>query len=463
MPMMRQDLRRIAYDSLLELATNQGINASGKEEIYGCIFGRDSAITVLKILKSISKDPDPKLSAICRRALLKLISLQGKTVNIESGEAPGKFIHEYRTDRFEHLTNLSPPKKPWYLYPDHTIRNYDSIDSTPLMLIAIYYYWRTHKNHDRQFLITVLPAVEAGLNWVISCGDLDKDCLLEYELPNQRRYGGLLVQSWTDSDESLKTASGHFPQYPIAPVEVQGYAWLALKLWGTFYKAHSPAFSQKLLSQADRTKSRFNEAFIIRDNELYFAAQALDGAKHPINTITGNPLLLLWATYFNGYERECVLADKFIGDFVRRSFMDDLFDPDAGIRTMSSTSPTFNPTETSYHNGSFWPVLNGMIYEGLLNWGYRRQALQLREAALKPLEYFGSPIELYVKLPQGQYSQFRLPSGQTSCRVQAWTAAAMLDMLTDARLSRKLIQTVTLLGQLPLRYLLKPVRLLGLR
>ncbi len=60
--------------------------------------------------------------AICRRSLLKLASLQGKEVNIESGEEPGKFIHEYRKDKYDHLLKLV---KPWYLYEDKTLRNYD--------------------------------------------------------------------------------------------------------------------------------------------------------------------------------------------------------------------------------------------------------------------------------------------------------------------------------------------------
>lgn len=47
-----QNFRDYIYQSLLELATNDGINASGKDEIYGCIFGRDSALTILKIMMS---------------------------------------------------------------------------------------------------------------------------------------------------------------------------------------------------------------------------------------------------------------------------------------------------------------------------------------------------------------------------------------------------------------------------
>ena len=124
------NLRQIAYNSILELSTGEGINASGKNEVYGCIFGRDSAITILKILHSCQRKRDRKLLEICRRGLLSLINLQGQEVNIESGEEPGKYIHEFRKDTdMERLLSLP---KPWFVYPDKTIRNYDSLDSTAL-------------------------------------------------------------------------------------------------------------------------------------------------------------------------------------------------------------------------------------------------------------------------------------------------------------------------------------------
>ena len=421
-------LRKLAYKSLLELATSQGFNASGKDEVFGCIFGRDSALTILKILKVHTHKPSLELLEISRKALLTLVKLQGREFNLESGEQPGKFIHEFRKSEKEKERLLSL-KKPWYVYPDDTIKNYDSIDSTPLTLIAIYKYWQI--SQDSEFLLTVLPAVEAGLNWIITFGDMDKDDLIEYELPKERTHGGLPVQSWTDSHESLMDKFGKFPKYQIAPVEAQGYAWLALKLWGNFYLQHSPQFGQKLLAQSQKLKSVFNKKFIIKDSGHFYAAQALDGNKNKIKTITGNPLLLLWASFTSTKHTACIIDDEYIPDFVKRAFKEDLFDKDAGIRTMSTKSPTFNPSQNSYHNGSFWPILNGMVHEGLENWGFKLEANKLKEATIKPLLYFKTPIELYIKNELGNYQEFKSPSGQTSCKVQAWSAAAMLDLLTE--------------------------------
>lgn len=436
--MNQHELRLRIYQILQELSTDEGINASGKEDVYGCLFGRDFAKTAIKILRVAAKpevhtyfDVDPLLLAV-RRGLLTLLSLQGKETNIESGEEPGKGIHEYRPTNYERLLTLDT--KPWYVYPDGKLRNYDSLDATPLLLIAIYRYW--HVTGDNEFLLSALPNVEAGLNWIITYGDCDKDQLLEYELPKERKHGGLVVQSWTDSIESILNHEGKFPLYPIAPVEVQGYAWLALKLWADFYSDESlpisqtESFAHKLSQQAAMMKKRFNEVFIIEDEGYHYAPQALDGAKNQIRTVTGNPLLLLWSTYMKKGKMETILENELIGDFVRRGFLPDLFEPDAGIRTMSTKSPTFVPSQDNYHNGSFWPILNGMIHEGLTYWSYEEEAVKLRDATLAPIMHFGSPIELYIKDELAKYLLYRNASGQESCRNQAWSAGAALDLLT---------------------------------
>lgn len=429
--------RKTIYESLLDLTTDEGITASARNEAYGCIFGRDSSVTILKLLNILKRSEASSLydsiylQKIIKANLLTLVELQGKESNIESGEQPGKFIHEYRKDNYERLVNR---KKPWFVYPDKKLRNYDSIDSTPMALVAIYKFWE--QTGDNEFLLKVLPAVEKGLNWIITYGDLDKDGLIEYELPLKRKHGGLPVQSWTDSRESLLRKSGRFPAYPIAPVEVQGYAWLALRLWADFYMDKKLNFSRtellgrKLFSTAAKMKKIFNKKFIVKDNGLYFAAQALDGYKRKIKTVTGNPLLLLWATYIKDGKPESIVEDKYIPELVQRSFKPDLFDIDCGIRTMSMTSPTFNPKVDSYHNGSFWPKLNGMAHEGLVLWGFKTEADLLKEATLRPILYFGTPIELYIKTDEGEYLNYRSPFGKEGCKHQAWTAAAVLDLLT---------------------------------
>ena len=436
-------LRELALESFKELAPNGIINASSKAEVYGCLFGRDALLTALQVLDAcqvpgyLNQSENRWLLSIVKNTLVKLVELQGKESNIESNEQPGKCIHEFRTEGHERLTQrpVNPEKRwenPWYVYPDGTLRNYDSIDATPLLLITLHRYLEA--THDNTFLTQALPAAEAALNWIISYGDMDKDSLLEYEFHPQRQHGGLLVQSWADSHESLHQADGRLPKYPIKPVEVQGYAWLALKLWGDFYADRSPAFAQKLTSQAQAMKQQFNKSFIFNDPEtdLYYAAQALDGDNQQIRTITADPLILLFASYTHPDKHvESIVEDQYIPDLVQRAFKEDLFDPKLGIRTMSTQSRTFNPNPDSYHNGPAWMKQNWEIYSGLRQRGYSDQAKKLAQAALKPLLHFGTPVELSNRDETGRYIRYKSNSGQEGCSIQAWTAGAVLDILGD--------------------------------
>lgn len=429
-PEQLQFLYNSAYDSILELADEQGIAASSRQEAYGCLFGRDSAISILKLLEVYRKKPDTKLLEICQRTLLTHTLLQGKRYTIESGEEPGKFIHEFRQSNYERLINRP---KPWYVYPDKILRNYDSVDATPLLLIAYHRYWQITQDND--FLLRVLPSVEAGLKWLMTDGDKDHDYFIEYELPTERKFGGLVVQSWTDSHACLTSVEGVFPAYPIAAVEVQAIAWLALKTWAEFFRdrVDRKRFATRLEHFADNLKLGFNQRFILRDasGKPIYAHQALDGHKQPISTITGNPLLCLWATFRSAHgNQEAIIESEMMNAWVERAFSEDMFDRHAGIRTMSQLSPTFDPSNHSYHNGSFWPVLNSMIHEGLVRWGFQAQASALRTASLLPLTHFRCPIELYCSVEAGKYTEYISVTGKKGCRQQAWTAAAILDWLS---------------------------------
>lgn len=427
-------LRNTIYTSLLSLVTEEGINASSTKEVYGCIFGRDSAITILKILciveiKTVTKEQKKELLSMCQKTLQTIVSLQGVEINMESGEQPGKYIHEFRKNNFDFIIATYGPR---FIYPDGYLKNYDSLDSTPLVLIALYRYWEV--THDADFLLRVLPSVERALNWVISYGDMDRDFLLEYKYPKDRQNSGSVVQSWTDSPESLQKSDGRMPEDPIAPIEVQGYAWFALKLWADFYSrpeqtySYSKGFVQKLEAQAIGIKKAFNRLFVFTENDSLYLSQALTGDKQQIPTVTGNPLLALWATHRKNGKRESIIDPHFIPFVVERAFQEDLFDKDAGIRTMSTQSPTYNPNSDSYHNGSFWPKLNGMAHEALLHWGFEQEAQQLKDASLLPIAYFGSAIESYTKTVDG-YKLYENALGHQGCREQAWSAAAILHWL----------------------------------
>lgn len=416
-------LETMSEEAIRSLETEQGILASSKNEAYGCIFGRDSLISGLKLLKVDKQLGTKKYFPLLRKILINLCQLQGTRRNIESGEQPGKMIHEFRPKGHEHLTVLMNP--PWYVYENQVLRNYDSVDSTPLFLILLYRYWQA--SSDSNFLAQVLPNAEAALNWIIDSGDGNQDGLIDYELPENRKFGGLITQNWMDSSESVFHETGGKIIYPLAPIEVQAYAWLALTLWSNYYEKSDLAKAANLRKRAEELKKLVVEKFSSKDPAgNWFLANKIDGRGRRFRSVRSNMGHCLWASL---NEKDDGKVDSVIDSeqaklICSRLMHPDMFSASAGIRTLSSFSEKYNPI--SYHNGSIWPHDNGMIAEGFENFGFFQESELVKRAILTAIAHFKTPIELYG-FDHGGYLDYVSESGQKACRVQAWSAATILD------------------------------------
>ncbi|MDP2704784.1 MAG: amylo-alpha-1,6-glucosidase [bacterium] len=402
--MTKEELWTLGLDTIRELETERGILASGEEEIYGCIFGRDSLITSLKLLKTYEKTGDTYFLSLVKKILINLAKLQGQVSNIESGEELGKIIHEYRENNHEHLTGRAD--KPWYLYSDDTMRNYDSVDSTSLFLIAVSKY--VNISADKEFASEIEPYVELSLEWLCSCLEADERGFVSYQFHPDRKFGGLVTQSWMDSYESIFHEDGTLTPYPIAPAEVQAYAYCALRLWG-------------LDHEADKLKERFNKYFVINEGE-FIIAFALDGKGFPMKSLRSSIGHILWASL----NKDSILDSVYIPKLVGLLLSPDLFEPNAGVRTLSKLSSHYDPM--SYHNGSIWPHDSAIIAEGLNNFGYFNEAEMVRKALTQSWGHFKTPIELFV-FKEGQFSEYLSSAGQKACLKQAWSAASILSEL----------------------------------
>lgn len=398
---MEHDLRALGLATIRELETARGILASGKEEIYGCIFGRDSLITSLKLLSAYERSNDLYLLTLVKKILTNLVSLQGTEFNIESGEEPGKIIHEYRENNHEHLTQRLA--RPWFLYPDQTMKNYDSVDSTPLFLIAVAEYWTLSK--DEAFKQEMAPAVEAALAWLRTSIARDERGFLSYRLAAERTHGGLATQSWMDSSESVFHEDGSPTPYPIAPVEAQAYTYRALRAWG-----HE--------KDAATLKAQFNEYFVANGDEFTIAF-ALDGFGKPMTALRSSLGHILWAAA----DQNSILDAVHIPKLVASLISPELFEKKAGIRTLSKRSSRYDPQ--SYHNGSIWPHDTAIAAEGLRKFGYRAEAAQVSESLARAWSHFGTPIELFVYTDDG-FAEYASATGQHACLKQAWSAASIL-------------------------------------
>ncbi|MDE1925107.1 MAG: hypothetical protein KGH79_02920 [Patescibacteria group bacterium] len=445
-PQARKQLWDLGLGSIKELETDQGILASGRDEAYGCIFGRDSLITSLKLLEAFEQTGSKYFLELTRKILLNLAALQGKEVNIESGEEPGKMIHEFRPTGHERLTQAQENR--WYLYPDNIMRNYDSVDSTPLFLMAAHEQYRLSR--DEVFMKDVLPSVRAALDWLLNYADTNGDGFIDYEFKTQRKFGGLKSQSWMDSTESVFFENyDERPSYPIAPVEAQGYAYAALRAWADYFAASDRLLSQTLTDRAGVLKEKFNDAFVLHGRrDTISLAFAIDGKHRPLTSARSSMGHVLWTVHWEsasdlsserraplaggGTERiagatpDSILDEKYISSIVARLLQPDLYVRSAGIRTLSSRSKRFDPN--SYHNGSIWPHDTTIVSHGLENFGYTAEAKQVRNSILKAYAHFETPIELFT-YAHHKFGQYLSPQGQGACKQQAWSAAALLTML----------------------------------
>lgn len=416
------DFWELGLRSIKELETEHGILASSRHEIYGCIFGRDSLITALMLLRAYERRTDQYFLHLVEKILRNLALLQGTEDNIESGEEPGKCIHEWRPTGHEHLTAILDA--PWYLYPDNVMRNYDTVDATPLYLMAAYEYWRITRNDA--FIEELSDSIDASLAWLLERGDKNGDGLIDYEFHPDRTYGGLRTQSWMDSTESVFfERSEETPAYPIAPVEVQAYAFAALRSWSTYYAPRHRVKAAQLRIHADALKRRFNESFVITRNYVPVLAFALDGRGRPLVSPRSSMGHCLWAVArHDDGTVESIVDEKHVPPVARRLMARDMFAPKAGIRTLSSRSRAFDPM--SYHNGSIWPHDTAIVAAGLQNFGFIDEAKRVRNALQYAYRHFETPIELFA-YANGRFREYKHPGGSGgACRVQAWSAAALL-------------------------------------
>lgn len=419
-------LHQIAYQTIKGLESPYGINASGKEDLFCAFFGRDSMITSLKLLKIHTKKPDSLFLRIIKKTLSTAAKFQGTDKNPASGEEPGKIIHEFRDQGYQHLIS---GKNPWYVYPDKTLRNYDSVDSTPLFLILAAEFYNL--TNDQNFLKEIIPSVTSAFEWIEKYSHKSDDqnkIFVEYLLERQEPYGGLFNQGWMDSTESL-FIMGKPAEEPVALVEVQAYYFKALKLWAEIYTKIDSQKSQDCHQKSIHLKKLFNQLFLIKSEGFYYFSQGIFGNKAHIQEIRSNPGHCLWASVNINGKQESIIEDKFLNDVVQRLMQPDIFEPKAGIRTLSKKSSFFDPF--SYHNGSIWPFDNGLIAEGFENFGYTNEAKKIKKAILTSIAYFGTSVELYCADANGKLQEYQDQGGFFGSHQQAWTAATVLDFTTS--------------------------------
>lgn len=354
---------------------------------YAVPFGRDSIITSLQTLMVNTK--------IAQGTLKTLARFQGKEVNEDREEEPGKIMHEIRFGELAHLNLI--PHTPYY----------GTIDSTPLFLILAVEYF--HWTGDLISIRKILPNLFAALEWIDKYGDIDQDGYVEYDPKNTK---WAINQGWKDSTDSSVHQDGSLAVPPIALVEVQGYVYQAKKgMAEIFFYLGEKDKAKKLEKDARELKDRFNRDFWMEDRK-YFAF-GLDYQKKQIASITSNPGHCLYSEIVSQDKSEAV---------VKKLLSDEMFNG-WGIRTMGENEVGYNPT--SYHNGSVWPHDNSIIIKGLTRYNYHREAVKVINGLIKASQYFK-----YNRLPElfcgFSHKETKRPiEHPVACSPQAWACGSI--------------------------------------
>jgi glycogen debranching enzyme len=356
-----------------------GIYPTGGLPWYAVPFGRDQLITSMGML--------PVNPEIARGVLRYLAAHQGRRIDPDSEEQPGKILHEVRTGEVVERG----------LWP-HVL--YGTIDATPLFVCAL--AESVDWTGDVALFDELWPAAEAALEWCAKFGDVDGDGYIEYAGGRARNQG------WKDSDDSLTHADGIDPPRPAALCEVQAYMYRALV-----------AMSERrpeLKERAAELRRRFNRDFWIAKEK--YVAQAIDGAKRPVAAITSNPGHCLWAG---------LLPRDRAGDVADRLLSPEMFNG-WGIRTLSMQAINYNPG--SYHNGSVWPFDTALAAAGLWKSGFPEHAERVARALMEG--GMAMPLRRMPELWRGDEREPGRPPTDyaSSCTPQAWSAAAGYSLIT---------------------------------
>ncbi|RNA67617.1 amylo-alpha-1,6-glucosidase [Alteribacter keqinensis] len=351
---------------------------------YAVPFGRDSIITTLFMLSS-----KPELA---KNTLRTLGAYQGKEVNKERDEEPGKIMHELRFGELS--TTGQTPFTPYY----------GTVDATSLFLYlaAEYYHWTA----DDDLIKELKPSLDAALAWIRSKETARPNGFVSYHKQADK---GIPNQGWKDSSNSMVHKDGAFAASPISLVEVQGYVYAAKKGLSAIYETIGwQDESDVLKNEALKLQEEIDNHFWVEKEQYY--ALALDENDEQVQSVTSNPGHLLLAE---------VKRDASV---VKRLFAPDL-NNGYGIRTMSDQEKGYNPL--SYHNGSVWPHDNGMCLLGLSKKGYTNEAAALMKQLLDAsLEFEDQRLpELYCGHDRQSEGLVPYP---TTCSPQAWAAATAL-------------------------------------
>lgn len=402
------------YESEKNLAARKlgGVEASADELFEDAVFGRDSLEVAEHLL-----DKDPK---IAEEVIMTLAQLQGTDYDLTSEEEPGRIHHEYRNRRIngrkihensEKILEALHPRWAGEKQARDMLLYYGSIDATPLFARLIGKF--QEKYPDRSILSrsykdadgnerTIKESLSSAISWIenkISTSDTNT---IDFHRTNAE---GIPNQVWKDSRTSYIHESGELANHnaPIAPIEVQGYAYDALKMASELYK-DDPEKTIKYQTMADDLKENILKRFWMEDKAFF--AQGLDHdpttqAVRQIKTASSNAALLMDTMLFDDMNDE--QKEKYLKPIAEKLMSKD-FLTDVGIRCRSSEYKDILPYQDYHGAWVVWTKDTYDIAKGFRHQGFHRLADLLETRIINGYNISGKPYEFYYVTPEGKVS-----------------------------------------------------------